>query len=1048
LAANEAPKKPVAKAEEEIVVTGSRIRRDSFNSISPMTVITSEQAQAVGAIQAGELLQQSQAAANSGQIDATFTGFITQGGPGVSTVGLRGLGATRTLVLMNGKRLVPAGVRGQVAAIDLNTLPTALIDRIDILKDGASSIYGSDAVAGVVNIITRRNLDGLYLEGTANRTAEQGGEQYTYAATVGAVGQKGNFLANFQYVKQDAQLYGDRDYSNCPRGGTTAATAASSALTNRSFNNLGTPNDVRADGSPICFERVYGVVSLPGTNRGDIVGTDAGLPTYDIGQMRYRPQTGATNATFTTIFGQRINATTGFTPVAPSGAGRAARLGTQPGYFPATDLRTFISPTEVLSAFAAGSRDIGFLNSEFYYEFQYSNRRSSQFSVRQFFPTVSAQNPTNPWGHNPTGTVVPSVPGTAANGFTLTVPTIAGGRTAQPIMPATSINDQEVDNVRFVAGLKGQFSGFLEGWDWDLYHVYGRTLSKYGQNTFQGDRVEAALDLVPTTNNSLPALDIGGQRWTCRVNTVAARNQGPTCVPINLFTQDALLQGRLTGANTLTATGARVPVDGLAYLQVYDQGTTTYETQTVSGFIDGTMFKLPAGDMSGSFGFEYRKESIDDQPGLLSQTGNQWGFTSARRTKGSDSVKELFGEVEIPVLANAPFARQVTLNVSGRYTDYDSYGSATVYKVAGGWDFTDWLSLRATYGTAFRAPALFEQFLGDQSGFITVSADSDPCSTQNRTGSPTRTTNCAADGLAPTFNAATSSWTSSSAGNRNSLNAETSDNLTVGLVIQRKLPGQLGQFNFSVDYSDIKVNDATSQYGSVNIAQRCYDDPAFRSNTSGFCQYVSARDASGALQVRNPYFNIDLIQQRALDLNARYTVDVGAGTLRVDGQASKTLKFIQKTLTTTDTFVGTVGDPEWTAQLSAQYDYKDWRFFVRGTYVGDGDDSRNTTGTPTFLTNGSNGCSFFAAVLRDDNVQVGNSPECANFKVDAQTYFDASVRYRASTWTISGGVNNIADTAPPVLSDYTSRLGNAAFSSQYGTAYLGRRFFVRVSKDF
>jgi iron complex outermembrane receptor protein len=140
---------------EEIVVTGSRIRRDEFTSASPVQVIDMEMSTLAGLIDTTEILQGSTVAANSSQINNLLGGFVVNGGPGVNTLDLRGLGANKTLVLLNGRRLNPAGTRGTVAAVDLNTLPASVIQRVEILKDGASSVYGSDAVTGVVNIITR-----------------------------------------------------------------------------------------------------------------------------------------------------------------------------------------------------------------------------------------------------------------------------------------------------------------------------------------------------------------------------------------------------------------------------------------------------------------------------------------------------------------------------------------------------------------------------------------------------------------------------------------------------------------------------------------------------------------------------------------------------------------------------------------------------------------------------------------------------------------------------------------------------------------------------
>ena len=146
-----------AEFDQAIVVTGSRIRRDEFTGTEPMTVITAEEITQSGFNSATDALQSNAVTAGAGQINNYFAGFVTDGGTGANTLGLRNLGPARTLILLNGRRLSPAGTRGSVLAADLNVLPTAIVERIEVLKAGASSVYGSDAIAGVVNIITDRS---------------------------------------------------------------------------------------------------------------------------------------------------------------------------------------------------------------------------------------------------------------------------------------------------------------------------------------------------------------------------------------------------------------------------------------------------------------------------------------------------------------------------------------------------------------------------------------------------------------------------------------------------------------------------------------------------------------------------------------------------------------------------------------------------------------------------------------------------------------------------------------------------------------------------
>ncbi|MBT4853554.1 MAG: TonB-dependent receptor plug domain-containing protein, partial [Halieaceae bacterium] len=210
-AADEASSAPQASVEE-VVVTGSRLRRDTFSSISPLQIITTEFAKEAGLIDAADILQGSTAATGQ-QIDLTFQGFVLDNGPAASTVDLRGLGANRNLVLINGRRVSPSGVEGAPAAPNLNLLPRSLVERYDILLDGASSVYGSDAIAGVVNAILRKDFDGLEVEIFGNQPVQSGGSDTTVTASWGFNTDRGVFGIGAEYVDSTKAALADRDWT-------------------------------------------------------------------------------------------------------------------------------------------------------------------------------------------------------------------------------------------------------------------------------------------------------------------------------------------------------------------------------------------------------------------------------------------------------------------------------------------------------------------------------------------------------------------------------------------------------------------------------------------------------------------------------------------------------------------------------------------------------------------------------------------------------------------------------------------------------------------
>src|SRR5512141_3262701 len=194
------------EATEEIVVTGSRIRRKDLTTPAPVTVISREQVTASGKVSIGDFLQ-----ALPEQGNAINTQF-NNGGDGATRISLRGLGSARTLVLLNGRRMVPGGT-GADASVDLNSIPTASVERIEVLKDGASAVYGSDAIAGVVNVITRRGFKGTELSAYGGVSQKGDGQTYDLNVTTGQAGDRGNVVFSAGYYKQNTVWAGDRDFS-------------------------------------------------------------------------------------------------------------------------------------------------------------------------------------------------------------------------------------------------------------------------------------------------------------------------------------------------------------------------------------------------------------------------------------------------------------------------------------------------------------------------------------------------------------------------------------------------------------------------------------------------------------------------------------------------------------------------------------------------------------------------------------------------------------------------------------------------------------------
>jgi len=447
-------------AEDTIVVTGSRIRRDEFTSSSPIQVITSEAATLEGLLDTAEILQESSLASGSGQINNQFTGFVTEGGPGVNTISLRGLGAGRTLVLLNGRRLSGAGTRGQVGAVDLNTIPDSIIQRIEILKDGASSIYGSDAVAGVVNIITNPSLDQGIVAGGANIPLAGGGEIYSLNSAWGIDFDRGNFTISGEIDRLEQLAVGERDWARCQEDYVFSPTTGDRL-------DLIDPqtNQFKCFG---LFADSFEVLSGPNSALGG----------------RHIPvQFLAANTGPTLVPGF------GFIPNGPTQALANDRVRRTPNDLEfGSDILNAAQRWSIYSTFDYQLLD----NVEVYAQGLFSRRESEGRNLRQYFPQVD--------------------PGRGGNTF---------GGIARPIATVTSNSEQSVDFFQVVGGFRGNIPG-LNTWDYDAYVSYSRSIGKYENDAIYNDRtlfvttgcavnsaIIAGVRVCPTGGTVIPSFPTG-----------------------------------------------------------------------------------------------------------------------------------------------------------------------------------------------------------------------------------------------------------------------------------------------------------------------------------------------------------------------------------------------------------------------------------------------------------------------------------------------------------------------------------------------------------
>ncbi|MDI7774187.1 TonB-dependent receptor [Asticcacaulis sp. EMRT-3] len=986
-------KAPTASGDDpatEVIVTGSRLHHTEYESDAPVQIISAEKSSLSGMISAAGVLQSASVAATSGQIDNTFTAKVPLGGAGINTISLRGLGAQRTLVLLNGHRMPPAGVGGTVGPVDLSFIPQSLVARYEILKDGASSIYGSDAVAGVVNIITRDKVNGATVSADARVTQKGGGDQYDTSLLFGKTYDKGDFLVSADYYTQTALRYSDRSEFACPQDNYTDASGKRADIidpntgTYKCFGPAGFSGYVGTYLPLNSYYYYYG--SLYTNIGGSLHGSRA--PTKDGSGVS--PE-GVAGYLFTPYAERNFN----------SKQGLAA---------------TVVSPVKRLSLFASGHyRPDWAGGAELYGELMYGQRTSEQDFTRVLSPYISGDNPTNPFNNVSLALPVPGYPNFYISDETGAPQTKL---TIVPFLLAPANSVQTVDYLRALGGVRGD----MGRWHWDAYVSASKSHGTYTTDVIPTDRLEA----VTGTEQTPAATYIG----TCNADAPAG------CVPL-VLNYDLLVNNDLPKALT-------------DYLFQQDKGKTDYTQLIAEATMTGDLLQLPAGPLGSVFGVNFRHDEINDVPGQYAISGDSWRQSAAGQTKGQDTLSEAFFELNAPLVRDQFAMKNLSVSLSGRFSNYDSVGSAWTYKTGFNWALDNRVRLRGTYGTSFRAPALYELYLNDQTTFYNQN-QVDPCINYNLTGpdgsqnqSATVRANCAADGIPGNYNGSYNGVSAGAAvttGGGKDLKPEHSASATFGFVVTPPLSG----FQLAVDFWRISVADQITSSAS-GIVGACYASTTFRSQP-GFCDLFSRDPVTHLIStVDASYRNIPLEQSGGVDFTTSYEHSFPFGELHIDSQVSN-IKYHRKQLfpgADNYDYAGTIGDPKWAGNVQTRFSHHAWTLAWTVNYTGASSNIGlyGETGSAS-IADGTLGSGF------------GYNANTVYYRAFTKDFFthDLTVRYAAKDWTVIAGVVNLANTKAPLLgkgvyAGSADRLGNVVDSSQYNDGYLGRTFYLHMDKSF
>ena len=574
---------------EEVVVTGSRLRSSTYSSISPLQIIDAEFQREVGLIDATEILQNSTNAGGQ-QIDLTFNGFVLDNGPGSTTISLRGLGANRTLVLMNGRRLAPSGVEGAPSAPNISLVPQLMISRYENLLDAGSSIYGSDAIAGATNIITRKDFDGLEVQVFADTPDRNGGDSSTISAAWGFNTDKSVFGIGIEYSESERIRYQDRPWTNECTGNVEITQSGEIRRQDQYYANLGYP-DVGQCSSLSLAARTFvpgtpfgSIYYTPGTSNGGWPNfTESGDPFLGVASDGNGDGVGDIN-----FLDYNLNG-------APS------------------DLTSDLFPkSESMNILAYGETTLdGDMNVTPYFEAMYNTYEVNQNSGEgQLFPNVPALNPYNLCNPNqPNGVDCglaygayldnPGIQQQWINSFGAPAAffrdvlglSFVGGTAIGPVdtLPIVSVRgdrnlvDVEMEQARIVFGATADLPfldvGTLSNWRGDVSIAYNRSEGDSSRYGVREDRLELALGYYSSTSTPCEN-DLGA--------TLASDTAG--CVPVNMYAPSLYPVGTVTGDFETQAERD--------YLFDSRDFNTVYEQTLLSLVLDGDIFEMPGGEMA------------------------------------------------------------------------------------------------------------------------------------------------------------------------------------------------------------------------------------------------------------------------------------------------------------------------------------------------------------------------------------------------------------------------------------------------------------------
>lgn len=918
---------------DRIEVTGSRIRGANMETQQPILTLSRENLEKQGYTSVADVLQNLTSAGSPAisRQEALSSGENVGG----YYVDIRNLGATRTLVLMNGKRLGATTAGYQ----DLSQIPMSAVERIEILKDGASAIYGSDAIAGVVNVITRKRFDGAEASVYVGQYGEGDGDINQYSFTLGSEGERGGITLSAEYYKAKPVWAKDRAFS-----------AAGSAG----------PNYPGAGNSPI---NEKGALCDPCSTPGIKEGEPGYVDPNDVRWYTLRDGGDPTNR-------------------------NDYRLETDADAVNANEQMMLQTGIERKSVYVNGNYDLTDAIT-FNADLLYNERNTTQQIAGYPYQSASFGTPLS-----------------AGSAFNPTSDDVTFRRRLWEV-PRTT--DNQLKTLRFAPSISGYFEFAGKTFDWDVGALWNRNeviKTNYGDMSL----IAARQALGPSFINADGVAQCG---------TEADPIELGACRPWN-----PLLPYGVEGEGSL----ADADLQNFLFPTYTSRGTT--KTNSFTANIAGSIVQLPAGDLGFAAGVEHREEQGRYVPDAFSQSGEYTGLASTT-TSGKYDLDEVYLELNVPILSDMPFAKELTFNVASRYSDYSNFGDTLNSKFGFSWRPVDELLVRATYAEGFRAPTIDNLYGGVGSSFERYT---DPCSV-GVPGSVAGNAACTGAGVSPTyvqlgqglipctsFPCATPDQFIS--GSNPDLLPETSKSKTAGLVWS---PRWVEGLDVSLDWYRYEIKNMIIEDSVDRILRDCY----VLGNASRCSGVVRASDGHiSALSYG--LANLGEMTTEGYDLGVKYRLpELAIGQFNIDWQTSYLAKYDEL------------------AQNSAGDNIIDGRVGEAGLFR-----VRSNVGINWEM--GEFGVSYMARYysgMKEDCVtarpctlpdRYANGESAPVRKVGSNTFHDLQVSWQAP-WdaTVAIGANNLFDKQSPTM--FTQPSSNFA---SYGGFDIGRFLYMKYTQRF